>query len=147
MTLEQRAKQFIAAYDANRMAIHEAFDAQFQTLQSRAQVLLAITGVLMTASVMLMAGKLIARPEFPYYTSSRIMIAAGFADVIAAVIAVGGVLRIVWVTPPESELQAWVMARLAYRDRKTCAFHTSIALLLISMILYQIAATVILLRL
>ncbi len=148
VTREQQARQFIAAYGANRMEIQEALDAQFRTLQNRAQVLLAITGVLVTASVMLMAGKLIGRPQLPHvYVSSRLMVGAGVTDIMAAAIAVGAVLRIEWATPPDGELEAWVMARLAYRDRKTRALHTSIGLLLVSMILYQLAATVVLLQL
>ena len=144
----EAAKQFIAAYGANRLEINEALDAQFSTLQNRAQVLLAITGVLVTASVMLMAGKLIARPDLPHvYASSRLMVGAGITNIMAAALAVGGVLRIEWATPPESDLEAWVMARLAYRDRKTRVLHTSILLLMVSMILYQLAATVVLLRL
>lgn len=136
----------MAAYGADQFErISAVFDAQFRTLHNRAQVLLAICGVLLTASVMLMTGKLIARPDLPHlHVASRIMIAAGVSDILAAAVAVGGVLRIRWETPPSRELSEWVMLRLVYRNRKTRALHTSIALLLVSMILYQTAATIVL---
>lgn len=145
---EEECEQILDAYDADRFEISEAFDAQFQTLHNRAQVLLAICGVLLTASVLAMTGKMIARPDLPHLAvASRLIVAAGASDMLAAAVAIGWVLRIRWVSPPPTDLHAWVLARLAYRDRKTRALHTSITCLLLAMLLYQAAAIIVLLQL
>lgn len=143
---EEECKRFIAVY-GQLERIEQVLEAQFHTLHIRAQVLLGICGVLLTASVMITTGKVIARPDFPnVQVASRLMIAAGVSDVLAAAIVIAGVLHIRWVTPG-GELHAWVMTRLDHRDRKTRALHTSIALLLVSMILYQVAASLVLAQL
>jgi hypothetical protein len=120
-------------------------ESQFKTLQDRAQVVLAICGVLVTSSVMLVTGKLIARPNVPHLAiASHIMIAAGACDILAGAIAVGLVLVVRWANPPVTELHAWLLSRLTYRDRKTRALHASISLLLAAMVLYQTATTIVL---
>jgi hypothetical protein len=144
---EQECKQIVDTY-VGFERINELLDAQFHALHQRAQVLLGICGVLLTASVMLTTGKVIARPDLPHLRlASHLIIAAGVSDILAAAIAVVGVLRIHWVVPPSTDLHAWLMSRLAYRDHKTRVFHTSIALLLFSMVLYQAGASIVLARL
>ncbi len=145
---EEECKQLLAAYEANRFEIVKAIESQFNTLHNRAQVLLAICGVLLTSSVMLMTGKLIGGPDLPHLsTASRFMIVGGASDILAAVVAVGGVLRIRWESPPGRDLHSWVMTRLVYRDRKTRALHISITLLMVAMLLHQVAATIVLVKL
>jgi hypothetical protein len=51
------------------------------------------------------------------------------------------------VVPPSTDLHGWLMSRLEYRDHKTRIFHTSIAFLLFSMVLYQAGASIVLARL
>lgn len=139
----------IAAYDGDRLAIFHALESQFHTLQNRAQVVLGICGVLLTASVLLMTGKLIVagREQPELFLASRLLVLAGALDVLSAAIAVVGVLRIRWVTPPRGDLHAWVTTRLAHRARKTRALHISITLLVSSMLAYQVAAALILFQL
>jgi hypothetical protein len=142
---EEESQRIIAAREGDGFKIAEALDSQFKTLQERAQVLLAICGVLLTTSVLLVTGKVIARPNAPVLSvASRIMIAAGACDILAAAVAVAVVLVVRWASPPGTELHAWLVSRLAYRDRKTRALHASIALLLLSMTLYQAATTIVL---
>ena len=148
-TREQECERIIAAYEGDRVAIFAALESHFHTLQNRAQVILGICGVLLTASVLMMTGKLIvAGRDMPQlFLASRLLITAGVLDVLSGAIAVAGVLRIRWVTPPTRELHAWVSARLAHRARKTRALHVSITLLVTSMILYQAAAALLLVQL
>lgn len=149
MVDKEESELIIAAYGGDRDAIFHAFEEQFHTLQVRAQVVLGICGVLLTASVLMMTGKLIVagREVAQLFLASRFLIVAGGLDVLAGATAVAGVLRIRWVTPPTGELHAWVRTRVAHRARKTRALHASITLLVISMLLYQAAAAIMLLQL
>jgi anaerobic C4-dicarboxylate transporter len=148
-TREEECEHMIAAYEGERFAIFNALESQFHTLQIRAQVVLGICGVLLTVSVLMMTGKLIiaGRTETQLFLASRFLIIAGVLDVLSGAVAVVGVLRIRWMTPPTQELRAWVMTRLAHRAHKTAALHLSIALLVMSMILYQAAAAIMLVQL
>jgi hypothetical protein len=145
---EEESQQIIATHGGDRFKVAEAIERQFKTLQDRAQVLLAVCGVLLTSSVLLVTGKIIARRNIPHLAAaSRFMIAAGACDILAGAIAVGAVLVVRWANPPGPQLQAWLLSRLAYRDRKTHALHASILLVLLAMILYQTSATIVLAQL
>lgn len=148
-TREEECERLIAAYEGDRIAIFHALESQFHTLQNRAQVVLGICGVLLTASVLLMTGKLIVagRQQLDLFLATRLLIAAGVLDVLSGAVAVAGVLRIRWVIPPGGDLRGWVTTRLLYRERKTRALHTSIGLLLMSMVVYQVAAAIVLVKL
>lgn len=125
--------------------IRDLIEVQFATLQSRAQVILTISGVLLSASALIATGKLIAGPSL--HDASQLMMAAGVTNIFSGAVAVGGVLRIRWPIPPQGHLETWVMSRLAHRDHKTSALHVSIVLLLVSMVLYQTAVTIVLAQL
>jgi hypothetical protein len=61
-------------------------------------------------------------------------------EIGAAVVLVGGVLTVRWITQqPGADLRAWVLSNLAYRDRKTRAYHLAVALVLLAMVAYQTA--------
>jgi hypothetical protein len=146
----EEVDRIIAAYNGDRFAIFNALESQFHTLQIRAQVVLGICGVLLTASVLMMTGKLIvAGREMPpqLFFASRSLIVAGVLDVLAGAVAVVGVLRIRWVTPPISDVRPWLTMRLGHRAHKTQALHFSITLLVMSMIAYQTAAAIMLVQL
>src|SRR5262245_13492297 len=97
---ERQCEQFVAAYDGFER-INEVLDAQFHSLHTRAQVVVGISGVLLTASVLITTGKIIARSEATQmHLASRLLIAAGISDILSAAIAIGGVLRVRWMTPP-----------------------------------------------
>lgn len=146
---DEECDQFLAAYHGDRDEIFHAFESHFHTLQTRAQVVLGICGVLLTASVLMMTGKMIiaGRTMPQLFFASRVLIIAGVLDVLAGAIAVVGVLRLRWVTPPTGDLRPWVMLRLDHRAHKTQALHFSISLLVTSMILYQVAAAILLVQL
>lgn len=120
---------------------YRVLDAQFKLLHDRAQLLLGICGVLVSTSVVLMTGKIIARSVLNQQLISPFLVAAGIAAITAAALVVGGVLRIRWMSElPGDSLRDWVMRSLRYRDSKTFAHRASIVLLLISMGLFQTAA-------
>ena len=66
----------------------------------------------------------------------------------AAGTVVGGVLNVRWITQqPGEDLHGWVFSNLVYRDRKTFAYRVAIALILLSMVSYQIAIAIAMLQL
>jgi hypothetical protein len=129
-----------AAFDR----ISVALDRQFQTIHNRAQVILGICGVLISASVLVMAGRLIGRTGLRHHYFPGIMlVVAGVMDISAAATVVAGVLNIRWMTQqPGGDLRAWVLSNLAYRDKKTRAYRFALVLVLLSMMAYQTAIAV-----
>lgn len=145
LTREQEADRFLKLYESDHPdQINHALDVQFRLMHNRAQVLLAICGVLLSTSVILMTGKLIGHPELVHREVVRILlIAAGAAEIAAAGTVVGGVLNVRWSSQlPGDNIRDWILTRLRYRDSKTNAYRVAILLILLSMVLFQSAATI-----
>jgi hypothetical protein len=142
LTREQECDRIlrIGGDDLDRIAF--ALDRQFKLIHNRAQVLLAICGVLISTSVVLMTGKLIGRPNFTHKEVIQALLwSAGLVEILAAGIVVVGVLRVQWMTQlPGDSVRDWVQASLRYRDQKTRAYRTAILLVVLAMAFYQVAA-------
>ena len=151
LTREEECERIVKAHGPDGFdRISEALDRQFRTIHNRAQLLLGICGVLISASVVVTTGRLIGRrPEFQHQHFAGVMLViAGVLEIAAAGVVVGGVLNIRWITQHAGDdLHAWVRANLAYRDRKTAAYRLAIAFVLLSMLSYQIAIAIALLQL
>jgi len=153
LTLDEECERIVKSHGPEDFErISEALDRQFRTIHNRAQLLLGICGVLISASVVVTAGRLIgraARPEFEHqHAAGRLLVVAGMLDIAASAVVVGGVLNIRWSTrQPGDDLHAWVLSNLAYRDRKTRAYQVATVFLLFSMIAYQIAIAIAMLQL
>jgi hypothetical protein len=151
LTREEECDRIVKSHGPGDFdSISKALDRQFRTIHNRAQLLLGICGVLISAGVVVTTGRLIGRrPELEHQRLAGVMLViAGSLDVAAAIIVVGGVLTIRWITQqPGEDLRAWVYSNLAYRDRKTRAYTAAIVLLLFSVISHQIAMAIALLRL
>ncbi len=133
--------------DFDRLSI--ALDRQFRTLHNRAQLLLGICGVLISASVVVTTGRIIGRPTFEHqHLAGILLVAAGALEITAAAIVVGSVMRIRWITQqPGADLPAWIHANLAFRDAKTRSYRIAILLVLLSMFAYQAAIAIALVQL
>ena len=151
LTREEECERILKQHGpADFERISEALDRQFRTIHNRAQLVLGICGVLISASVVVTTGRLIGRrPDFSHKHLAGIMLViAGVLEIAAAAVVVGGVLHIRWITQqPGDDLPGWVISNLAYRDKKTLAYRWSIALVLTSMISYQIAIAIAMLQL
>ena len=151
LTREEECERILKSHGpADFERISEALDRQFLTIHNRAQLLLGICGVLISASVVVTTGRLIGRrPEFSHQHIAGIMLViAGILEIAAAGVVVGGVLHIRWSTQqPGADLAGWVCSNLAYRDKKTLAYRFAIALVLTSMISYQVAIAIAMLQL
>lgn len=143
LSREQECERILKACGAEPREVFFVLERQFRLLHNRAQVLLGICGVLVSTSIVLMTGKILGRPRLAYHDIIiPLLVGAAAAEITAAAIVVGGVLRIRWITElAGDDIRAWVMTALGYRDSKASAYRASIIVLLFSMLLFQIAAT------
>lgn len=148
LTRDEECERILRVSGDDHQAIIAALDRQFRIIHNRAQVLLAICGVLLSTSVVLMTGKIIGRAKpMPGDPIGKLLIAAGATEIAATAIIVGGVLNVRWMSQLEGrDLREWIGTSLRYRDGKTHAYRLGILLVLISMILYQSAVTLAWLR-
>jgi hypothetical protein len=151
LTRDEECKRILQQYGPTSYdRISEALDRQFRTIHNRAQLLLGVCGVLISASVLVTTGRLIGRGTgFQHHSlAGGVLILAGVLEISAAVLLVGGVLNVRWITQqPGDDLQGWVLTNLAYRDHKTRAYRVACVLVLLSMACYQTAIAVTLLEL
>lgn len=142
LTRDQECDRILRIAGDDLDDIVEALDRQFKLIHDRAQVLLAICGVLISTSVVLMTGKLIGKPQFKHQELVRMLFwSAGLVEILAAALVVIGVLQVRWMTQlPGASVREWVLASLEYRDQKTRAYRSSILLLVLAMTLFQVAA-------
>jgi hypothetical protein len=150
LTREDECERIMTAHGSDFERISEALDRQFRTIHNRAQLLLGICGVLISASVVVTTGRLIGRrPEFAHqHVAGVLLVVAGLLEIAAAAVVVGGVLNVRWITQqPGEDLHAWVFTNLAYRDTKTVAYRVATGLILCSMISYQAAIAIAMLQL
>ena len=125
--------------------ISVALDRQFGTIHNRAQLLLGICGILISASALVATGRIISGMAHAR-TAGLLLVFAGMLEVVAAGVLVGGVLNVRWITQqPGEDLRAWVLANLKYRDAKTRSYRISTAFLLAGMVAYQSAVVIALL--
>jgi hypothetical protein len=152
LTRDEECDRILESHGPNDFErISEALDRQFRTIHNRAQLLLGICGVLISASVVVTTGRLIGRrPEQIVHkqTAGLLLVVAGVLEIGAAAAVVGGVLNVRWITQQAGEdLRAWLHTNLVYRDRKTLAYRLAIVLILASMLCYQAAISIALLQL
>lgn len=147
---EAECDRLLWAYKDNVHKIRRALEDQFQALHNRAQILLGICGVLISASVLVTTGRIIGRPHFQLqHFAGRALVLAGTLDICTAVVIVGGVINLKrWMTQhPGEDLRSWILSTLAYRDRKARAYRVAVYMMLLSMISYQTAVAIALMQL
>lgn len=151
LTRDEECQRIVESHGpADFEHISEALDRQFRTIHNRAQLLLGVCGVLISASVVVTTGRLIGRtPEFRHqHAAGVLLVVAGLLEIAAAAVLVGGVLNVRWITQqPGEDLHAWVLSNLVYRDHKTLAYRLAVILVLLSMLSYQVAIAIAMLQL
>ncbi|MEX0775206.1 MAG: hypothetical protein WD042_05770 [Phycisphaeraceae bacterium] len=120
--------------------LYDLINSQFLILHNRAQVLLALCGVVITTTGF--SGRLIAGTN----ALGQGMIIAGVGlTLVAALVVVLGVLHLHWLTQqPGDSLDAWLHSALAYRDRKTNWYRAGIVLLMLGLACYVVAIAIML---
>jgi len=130
---EAEIERIIRIYGSdNSQGIMEALERQFMVLHHRSQVLLGLTGIVVTTTGF--SGRLIAGTN----TAAQWLIITGVALVmVAAVIVCYGVLHLRWLTEqPGDDLREWLRQTLAYRDRKTRYYRAGIIITMVGLTLY-----------
>ena len=133
LTHKQEIEQIQRAYGSeNPRLIMELIERQFMVLHHRSQVLLGLSGIVVTTTGF--SGRLIAGTNM----LAQILIISGVAVVMAAAATVClGVLHLTWITQhPGEHIDQWLERSLAYRDRKTHYYRIGIVLTIIGLGLY-----------
>jgi len=132
-TRQQEIGRIIQIYGRDDVrSIMEAVERQFMVLHHRSQVLLALSGIVITTTGF--SGRLIAGTN----ELAQWLIISGVALVmVAAATVCYGVLHLRWLTQhPGSEIGEWLDITLAYRDRKTRFYRVGIVMTMIGLGLY-----------
>ena len=139
---------YLGMDDSEQLTKQELSD-HFATLHGRAQMVLGICGVLLTASVLITTGRIIGAGNYKLARLAGWLLAlAGLCDITTTIIIVGGVLNIRWMTQRHDEdLGVWRTRAIAHRDRKTRAYHAALAVAIVSMLFYQAAVLIVVLQL
>ena len=139
--IEKEADQILRIYggckdgqyaDANPKDITSLLERQFAVLTSRAQMLLGLSGIVITTTGF--SGRAIASTGL----LAQWLIVSGIFFVLSGAVAiVWGILRLNWVTQlVGSDIRVALIQMLAYRDRKTRAYRLGLLLLIIGLALY-----------
>ena len=123
------------------LQLHNLLDRQFTVLQTRAQILVSIAGIVVTVTGF--SGRIIAGTHW----LGQGLVIAGLATVIAAAVyLVVRVLRIRWLTALLAEASAVALEQILYqRELKLTAYRRGGAILIIGLILYGAAISIMLL--
>jgi len=115
-------------------------ERQFTVLHNRAQVLLGLCGIILSATGF--SGRIVAGTN----RLAQALIVAGVIGVLAAAVLNGwGVLHVRWLTQqPGATLDEWLDVSLRYRDRKTAFYRAALAALLLGLACYVGAISVML---
>lgn len=138
----EEADRLIRVYGTDGFPrIMEALERQFTILHNRAQVLLALVGIVVTTTGF--SGRLIAGTS----TAAQVCVILGVGlSLLSAVVVVWGVLHLRWLTQqPGRDMSDWLLTCLRYRDRKTRAYRLGIVLLLTGLSFYVVAIALMLL--
>jgi hypothetical protein len=144
LTREEECERLLQTYSNDFHRLSVALDRQFRILHDRAQVVLGICGILISANVLVVTGRIIVRASLDHRRALGYLLAgAGSFEIISAAVVVGSVLRVRWISrPPGTELRSWVLTNLAYRDAKTRSYRLAVLLVLLAMLAYQVTVAI-----
>lgn len=138
---EKEADQILQIYggcrkgdyaNANPKEITSLLERQFAVLTGRAQMLLALSGIVITTTGF--SGRAIASTGL---LAQWLVVSGIFFVLSGAVAIVWGILRLNWVTQfIDTDVRTTLLEMLAYRDRKTRAYRLGLLLLIIGLTLY-----------
>lgn len=134
-TPPDEATRIVALCDGNHRAAFEIIERQLNVMVMRTQVLLSLSGIVITVTGF--SGKAIAQTS----DLARGCIASGILVVLAAaLVAIGGVLRLRWLTLAIGDSVEDTVARgLAFRDVKARSLRWAMLLFAIGFSLYCVA--------
>lgn len=141
---EQEADRILASYgnENSLPRIMEMLERQFGVLHNRAQVLLALCGIIISTTGF--SGRNVAGTG-PWAQS---LIIGGVAAVLmSAAVVCWGVLHLHWLTmQPGETVRDWLLRSLAYRDYKTRTYRIALMIMLAGITAYVAAILIMLLH-
>jgi len=139
---KEEIASIIEMFGDDRRTLHDIIERQFTVLMARAQVLLGLCGVVVTVTGF--SGRMIAGTN----TTAQWLIISGVSLTLAsAATVVFGVLPLRWLTQqPGDGVEGWLDQSLHYRDRKLAHYRVGIVLLLVGLVLYVGAMSIMLLN-
>jgi hypothetical protein len=142
VSADDEARHLIALYKGDEKAIMSTLHSQLAILANRSQTLLSLAGL--TITVTGFSGANIARSG---RLGASLLVGGLVLVVLAAVVALFGILRIEWITrTPPIDLYAAVRLGLERRNAKTVAYERAMALLVAGLTLYVSSISVLLIH-
>jgi hypothetical protein len=134
-TAREEAQQILTLVRGDALAAYDLVERQLSVLVLRAQVMLSLSGIVVTVTGF--SGRAIAETS----QLARASISAGILVVLAAAVtAIGGVLKLRWLTQELSDDVVEMLARsIVARDRKARFLALSLLLFVIGFGLYCFA--------
>ncbi|MFT3788271.1 MAG: hypothetical protein QM770_19220 [Tepidisphaeraceae bacterium] len=128
----QEAQRILKEYGDSLPRIMEMLERQFSVLHNRAQVLLALCGVVISTTGF--SGRLIAGTN----ETAQLLIIVGIALVLLSTgVVCWMVLHLRWLTVQEGEsLADWLTESLKYRDLKTRAYRIALLIMVSGLSVY-----------
>lgn len=139
---DAEAERILHHYGEDLPEIMVMLERQFAVLHNRAQVALALCGIIVSTTGF--SGRLVAGTN----RLSQVLIVAAVAFIVlSAGVVVRGVLHLRWLTMQAGDsVPQWLETTLRYRDRKTAHYRAGVLLLLVGLVLYGGALAVMLLN-
>ncbi len=142
--LKKEAEYICKITDGDLLKIHSILDHQLSVLQSRAQVLVSIAGIVITVTGF--SGRIIAGTHIV----SQILVISGLLTVLAsAVYILAKVMRIRWITgimKDSDDSQESLMKILEMRNMKNYAFRIGSIILFVGLVFYCVAISIMLMN-
>ncbi len=140
LSLEQEMDRILAEYESKLPPIMAMVERQFTVLHNRAQVLLALCGIVISTTGF--SGRLIAGTNVEAQVA--VIVGVGFILLSAGVVA-WGVLHLKWLSlQPGDTTRQWLESCLRYRDTKTHSYRLGVVLMLIGLTAYCLAISIML---
>lgn len=135
MTVDDEARRLLA-FTGDARAAFDLVERQMNVLVLRTQVMLSLSGIVITVTGF--SGRAVAETGI----AARASIAAGLILVLsAAAVAIGGVLRLRWLTQllGDDDAHAMLVRAMTLRDQKARMLSISLRLFVIGFALYCFA--------
>ncbi|MFT3711731.1 MAG: hypothetical protein QM817_29180 [Archangium sp.] len=141
MAVADEVKRILKLTQGDAVKAYELVQEQLSVLVLRTQVMLSLSGIVITVTGF--SGRSIAQTS----ELARVLVSAGILIVLcAAAVAIGGVLRLRWLTQElEDDIEQTLVRMLSIRDAKSKFLSAALVLFVVGFACYCIAIALMLL--
>lgn len=135
MAVADEVKRILKLTQGDAVKAYELVQSQLSVLVLRTQVMLSLSGIVITVTGF--SGRSIAQTS----ELARVLVAAGILVVLcAAAVAIGGVLRLRWLTQElEDDTEQTLVRMLTIRDEKSKFLSAALVLFVVGFACYCVA--------